>query len=324
MSLQNRYRVYDPNSRKREELTGLIFDIERFAIHNGPGIRTLVFFKGCNVKCDWCHNPESYHHQSEVVRITEKCIGCGTCVQKCKGDCLSDNWAPGNAPVIDRSKCLMPDCGYCATVCYSDAISVSGRYLTVAEVMVEVEKDREFYGRTGGGVTFSGGEPLAQPEFLEALAKESVKRGLDTAIETCGAAPWQSFESVLKYINTVIFDLKHMDPEKHQKYAKISNKVILENLRLIDSLGVPIRVRMPLVPEFNDSDEDIQATAAFVSTLKNLQAFDVYPYNRMCEPKWKHLGIHNKLHGMPPHPMEEVKRIAQIARDFGITVTVGG
>jgi pyruvate formate lyase activating enzyme len=324
MSLQNRFRVYDQNSRKRDELTGLIFDIERFAIHNGPGIRTLVFFKGCNVKCDWCHNPESYHHQAEVVRIKEKCIGCGTCVQQCKGDCLANNWAHGNAPVIDRSKCLMPDCGFCATVCYSDAISVSGRYLTVSEVMEEVEKDREFYGRTGGGVTFSGGEPLAQPDFLEALAKESVKRGFDTAIETCGAAPWKSFQSVLKYINTVIFDLKHMDPEKHLKYAKISNNLILENIRHIDALSIPIRIRMPLVPGFNDSDEDIKATAAFVSGLKNLQAFDIYPYNRMCEPKWTHLGIHNELQGVPPHAIDEVARLAQIARDFGITVTVGG
>lgn len=324
MSFQTRFKVYDPNSRKREEPTGVIFDIERFAIHNGPGIRTLVFFKGCNVKCNWCHNPESYHDQPEIVRITEKCIGCGTCVQKCKGNCLSSNWSPGKAPVIEREKCLMPDCGYCSTVCYSDAITVSGRYLTVAEVMEEVERDREFYGRTGGGVTFSGGEPMAQPVFLEALARESKYRGLDTALETCGGAPWTAFQSVLKFINTVIYDLKHMDSSKHREYTGIPNTMILENLRLIDSLGIPIRVRMPLMPGFNDSDDHIQATAVFVSTLKNLQALDIYPYHRMCEPKWEHLGIYNEKHGMPPHPMEAVRRLAQVARDFGIEVTVGG
>jgi pyruvate formate lyase activating enzyme len=324
MSFQTRFKVYDPNLRKRDEPTGLIFDIERFAIHNGPGIRTLVFFKGCNVMCNWCHNPESYHHQSEVVRITEKCIGCGTCVQNCKGNCLSANWSPGKAPVIERDKCLMPDCGYCATVCYSDAISVSGRYLTVAEVMEEVERDREFYGRTGGGVTFSGGEPMAQPVFLEALARESINRGLDTALETCGGAPWTIFQSVLKLINTVIYDLKHMDSDKHREYTGIPNSMILDNLRLIDSLGIPIRVRMPLIPGFNDSDDHLQATAAFVSSLNNLQSLDIYPYHRMCEPKWTHLGIRNEHHGMPPHPMEEVKRLAQVARDFGIAVSVGG
>jgi pyruvate formate lyase activating enzyme len=322
MGWADRFKLYDPAAKDRTELTGLVFEIERFAIHNGPGIRTLVFLKGCLVGCGWCQNPESYGRQPEIMRNPDKCIGCGTCVEQCRGECLI--WSPVQMPLRDRSRCLLPECGNCEKVCYSEAITISGRYLTVAEVMSVVERDREFYDRTSGGVTFSGGEPMAQAVFLEALAKEAKARGLDTALETCGGAPWNSYQSVLRYIDTVIYDLKHLDSKKHIEYTGVPNGVFLENLKRIDALGLPIRVRLPLVPGFNDSPESIRAVAAFVASLKNLQALDILPYHRMCEPKWEHLERFNQMHGIPSQPMDQVRTLAELARESGIEVTIGG
>jgi pyruvate formate lyase activating enzyme len=219
---------------------------------------------------------------------------------------------------------LIPDCGNCQKVCYANAITISGRYLTVAEVLDLVDEDREFYERTGGGVTFSGGEPLMQPVFLEAMAREAKTRNLNTAIETCGFAKWETVQTCLKDIDMVLFDLKHMDSAAHSHYTGVSNDMLLENLRKIDLLGKPIRARMPLVPGFNDSIKNIRATAAFAAGLKNIQALDILPYHRMGEPKWGQLDRSYNLHGIVPLFEEHANALADIAREYGIDVTLGG
>ncbi|HEX9078119.1 MAG TPA: glycyl-radical enzyme activating protein, partial [Desulfuromonadaceae bacterium] len=216
------------------------------------------------------------------------------------------------------------ECGKCQRICNANAINVSGRFLTVAEVLEVVERDREFYERTGGGVTFSGGEPFAQPHFLRELAQGAKGRGLHTAVETCGFAVWEAIEPVLGSLDLFLYDLKQMDPERHLEGTGASNRLILENLKRIDTGRTPIRVRLPLIPGFNDSDENVRATASFAAGLANLQALDILPYHRMGEPKWGQLDRTYVLHGIPPHDREQIFALAEIARSFDIEVTVGG
>ncbi len=252
MSWSNRFQLYDPGARASPEGTGLVFDMQRFSIHDGPGIRTLVFFKGCPLRCSWCQNPESMRGDPEIMVIPGNCIACGKCVEVCPEDLLQVS-ADG-VQLVDRERCSLPGCGLCQQYCYANAINISGRYLTVAEVMAEVERDREFYERTGGGVTFSGGEPAWQPDFLESLVGEAKARNLHTAIETCGHVPWDTLERVLRHVDLVLYDLKHMDAETHRRETGVSNDRLLENLKRIDAAGLPIRLRVPLVPGYNDSE----------------------------------------------------------------------
>jgi pyruvate formate lyase activating enzyme len=190
--------------------------------------------------------------------------------------------------------------------------------------MDEVERDTEFYFRTGGGVTFSGGEPFAQPRFLEKLAREAKARKLHTVVETCGYCKWEAMRPILGLMDIVLYDVKHMDPDRHRLGTGVANDVILANLKRVDSLGIPLRVRIPLVPGFNDSTANIRATATFVSGLANLQALDILPYHRMGEPKWGQLGQSYVMPGVAPHTKEQVYECAEIAQEYDIVVTVGG
>ncbi len=209
-------------------------------------------------------------------------------------------------------------------VCYANAISISGRYITVSEVMAEVEKDRKFYEQTGGGVTFSGGEPMDQPVFMEELARQAQARNIHTAIETCGYVKWDTLHSVLRHIDLVLYDIKHMDSNEHRRFTGVPNELILENLQRIVTLGLPVRARLPLVPGYTDSVENVRATASFVSGLPNLEALDILPYHRLGEFKWEQLGRAYELQGVPPPTRNKVFELADIAREYDIEVTVGG
>lgn len=322
MSWTHEYLLYDPDAGNRPELTGLVSDFQRFSIHDGPGIRTIVFLKGCPLQCAWCANPESISPRPEIMLISHNCIGCGKCIDVCPAKCFgaSDRIVCS----IDRDSCLLPECGKCQRVCYANAVNISGRYLTVEEVMDVVMRDREFYDRTGGGITFSGGEPFAQPVFLLELARTAKVLKLNTAVETCGYVSWNIFNSVLEHLDTVLYDLKHMDPGMHLQGTGVDNQLILENAKRVDASGKPIRIRLPLIPGFNDSEENIRATAGFIASFSNLEALDILPYHRMGEPKWGQLHQDYKLHDVAPHGKERVFELADIARSFGIEVTVGG
>ena len=322
MSWAKRYQLYDADARNREELTGLVSDFQRFSIHDGPGIRTIVFLKGCPLHCAWCQNPETINPRPEIMLVPNNCIGCGQCLEVCPNGSIVHH--AGRIRAIDRDRCSVATCGKCEKVCYANAINICGRYLTVAEVWDIVERDREFYQRTGGGVTFSGGEPMAQPVFLEALARASQARKLHTAVETSGYAKWGTLRSILRFMDLVLYDLKHMDSSKHRQRTGVPNELILDNLRRLDALGLPLRVRVPLIPGFNDSVENIRATAAFVAGLKHLEALDILPYHRMGEPKWGQLAHSYELHGVPPHTGDQVLELAGISREYAIEVTVGG
>lgn len=322
MSWVHEYLLYDPDAGNRAEPTGLVSDFQRFSIHDGPGIRTIVFLKGCPLHCAWCANPETISARPEIMLIPHNCIGCGRCYEVCPVNCLGE--ADGHVSSIDREKCILPRCGKCQHVCYANAINISGRFLSVAEVMDVVLKDHEFYERTGGGVTFSGGEPFAQPAFLIELARTAKKLSLHTAVETCGHVNWKTLGPVLDCLDYVLYDIKHMDPDMHLQGTGVNNRVILENVKRIDASGKPIRIRLPLIPGFNDSEENIRATADFIAGFSNLEALDILPYHRMGEPKWSQLHQEYQLHGVTPPDKDRVYELADIASSYGIEVSVGG
>ncbi len=323
MTMPSQYQLYDADAGKQGEPTGLVSDFQRFSIHDGPGIRTIVFLKGCPLHCLWCQNPETLSLTPEIMLIPHNCIGCGKCAEVCPASCISFD-TDRRVSAIDRGRCRLPECGECQKICYANAINISGRDLTASQVLEEMERDREFYERTGGGMTVSGGEPFAQPHFLTELLRAAKTGNLHTAVETCGQTQWSVISPILPFIDLFLYDIKHMDPEKHRRLTGVANQLILENLQRIDEYGTPFRVRLPLVPGLNDGVENVRATARFVAMLPHLEAMDILPYHRMGEPKWGQLDRSYALHSVRPHTKEQVFELADIAREYGIQVTVGG
>jgi pyruvate formate lyase activating enzyme len=298
---------------------GLIFDVKRYAIHDGPGIRTTVFFKGCPLACRWCHNPESQAAAQELIFRRNRCIACRACLGACTHGALS--WSE-SGPATDPSKCAR--CGACAAVCWAEARQMVGREVTVEEVIAEIERDAAFYEQSGGGVTFSGGEPLAQIEFLDALLRESRNRGIHTALDTCGYAPWDAIERIRHNVDLFLYDLKIMDDSKHRELAGASNERILENLSSLSRCGHEIRVRIAIIPGVNDNDDLLRAIGAFVSALHNIPEIDILPYNRMGVDKYARL---NRPYGLPDTRDLSDERMAGIAMmlgSFGLRVKIGG
>ncbi|WP_296897478.1 glycyl-radical enzyme activating protein [Thiohalocapsa sp.] len=300
---------------------GIIFDIKQFSIHDGPGIRTTVFLKGCPLSCWWCHNPEGQAMKPELILRPERCIGCGACLEVCEqGAILWRSGQDGERIVTDRERCTA--CGDCVQVCYAEARELVGREVTVAEVMDAIERDTAFYDQSGGGVTVSGGEPLAQPDFLRELLRACQYRGLHTALDTCGFAPWEALDSVRQYVDLFLYDLKLMDDARHRAFTGVSNERILENLQRLSREGHRLILRVPIIPGINDDEENLQAIGAFAADLPHLKRVDLLPYHRIGRDKYRRLGKPCPMPETEPPSEARMDEIAQVLRKFDLPVSL--
>ena len=287
--------------------SGTIFDIKRFAVHDGPGIRTTVFFKGCPLRCLWCHNPESMKIGRQIVFFENKCIGCGECYKRCTSGALK---ATPQGRMYVREKCTL--CGTCVEYCYAEATVMEGKVVSVEEVIEEVKKDMPFYENSNGGVTLSGGEPTMQAEFCLAVLRESKKAGMHTTLDTSGQVKWETFKKILEYVDLVLYDIKHMDPLKHKEYTGLSNKTILANLKKLDALDIPIEIRIPLIPGVNDSQENLSAVAQFLSDMKNIRRVKLLPYHRLGEGKYERLDMQYRLQDTAPPDKARMEQLTKL------------
>ena len=269
-----------------DNVTGNIFNVQKCSIHDGRGMRTTVFFKGCGLHCLWCANPESIHFRPEISLNPTKCMGCGLCVKFCPNGAATRD-ENGNL-AFDRSKCTA--CGRCAEMCPTEARKRFGKEYTVEELFKKIYQDRFYFQQSGGGVTFSGGEALMQPEFLLAIAKKCKEYRINVAIESCGCGDYDRFKPCLDYIDYIFFDLKHMDPAKHKEITGQTNERILSNLRKINDHGIEICIRTPVVPGWNDSEENIRATAEFIRDLSSVKRYELLAYHKLGLNKYKILG----------------------------------
>ena len=300
-------------------MTGWVSDIQRCSFHDGPGLRTTVFLKGCNLHCAWCHNPETLRLAAELEVFPERCLGCGACIEACPNGA---HVLAGGERRFLRERCT--GCGACAEVCYAGALVRVGRRMTADDVLAEVLEDRAFYGRSGGGVTISGGEPLCQPAFAGELLRRAKAEGLHTAIETNGAYPWEHLADVLDATDLVMMDIKLIDPAEHMRWTGASNELVLANARRLSEVHPVWIARTPVVPGVNDTEEAIGEIAAFLAGLGGAVRYELLPYHPLGTGKYARLGMEYSLAGVSAPGPEPMARLAAAARASGADTHVAG
>lgn len=294
---------------------GNLFDIQRWSLHDGDGIRTVIFLKGCPLRCLWCCNPESQVDAPQINIFSERCSSCGACMEACPEKNALSAMKGG---FIDRNSCT--GCGACARVCAKGARNILGMSMSADEIMKEILKDGIFYRRSGGGVTFSGGEPFLQSSILREVISRCHAIGLSTAVETSGFFSWRDNMDIIQKLDMVLMDIKHMDSPTHQKITGVSNHRILSNARSISNENIPMIIRVPVVPGINDSLENINAIVQFVRTLKSLRYMELLPYHTLGKGKYSTLGMQYALEGVMPPEEEHLEKLKQIIRDNDIVV----
>jgi pyruvate formate lyase activating enzyme len=294
-------------------MRGLVTNVQRFSIHDGPGIRTTVFLKGCPLSCFWCHNPEDRRTQQEVQWFPDRCIGCAACLEACPQDAQGLN---EGVRVYRRERC--DACGNCVAVCYADALLLSGRWWEPEELVDLLLRDREFYDQSGGGVTLSGGEPVLQHTFGLRVLELCRAAGLRTAIETAAYCSWEHLAGLLPWLDLVMLDVKHMDDAAHRAATGVPNRLILENARRLAESGVPLIIRTPVVPGVNDTPEAIGAVAEFIHNFPNLRYYELMPFHRMAGGKYRSLGLDYPAADLLPPSAERLQALAERARAAGL------
>lgn len=291
----------------------VVLSIIRMTIHNGPGIRTLILFKGCPLRCLWCSTPESQKQDPEIAIYPGKCIRCDQCIQICPLgaiDYVADDIC------INRNLC--DDCGRCSEVCYAEAVKVLGKPMTVKELLAEVKKDEVIYKHSHGGVTLSGGEPLLNPEFNEELLRSLKEENINIGIDTCGHAPKSNIEQIISYIDFFLWDIKHMDPEKHLELTGVSNDLILRNLCFASDRRIPIYIRMPIIPSYNDSEENIRATCDFVRSLTSVIEVNIIPLHHLGKARYTSLNRSYPIADIPLISEDTLKNLKLIIESYGL------
>ncbi len=300
--------------------TAVVLNVQGYSIHDGPGIRTTVFLKGCALRCLWCHNPESQRARPEIAFNAEKCLGCGRCVAACASAAIQ---IVDGRSHTDRARCR--GSGACVAACPNGARSLLGRTTTAEAVFAEVLADAPFYEHSGGGVTLSGGEPLAQPKFAAQLLKLCKNAGIHTVLDTCGHARWDVAKSVLRFVDLVLFDFKHMDPAEHQRLTGVDNRRILDNARRIHhELALPLHARVPVIPGCNDSAENVAATARFIAEeLAPSVPVCLHAFHRYGESKYDRLGRHDEILQVDPPSESWMQQVRKRFEDHGLTAVIG-
>jgi pyruvate formate lyase activating enzyme len=294
--------------------TGMIFDIKRYAINDGPGIRTAVFFKGCPLACWWCHNPEGQSAQVQLMYRDNRCKSSMACLAVCPQEAIT--WDDG--PITDRERC--DDCGKCAEVCFGGAREVVGRKVSVNQIMDEIERDIPFYDQSGGGVTFTGGEPLYQIEFLRDALRVCREKQIRTAVDTSGHTAWANLELVLPLTDLFLYDLKLMDANQHSKYTGVSNKLILNNLTRLSKAGAHIIVRIPFIPGINDGPDNLKMCAAYLAELPTLEGVAFMPYHDIGAAKYQALGMQYTLGEIQAPSDEKIAQAEDLLRSYRLPV----
>lgn len=295
-------------------MTGRIVDIKRLAIHDGPGIRTTIFMKGCPLRCRWCHNPESIAATPEIGYFTQKCLNCGNCAEVCPHK--AHEFVDGKH-VFQRHRCT--GCGKCVDVCLGEALEYYGRMITVDEAAAAVLEDRTFYERSGGGCTASGGEPLLQADFVTELFCRLKEEKIHCAVDTSGAVPWAAFETILPYTDMFLYDLKHIDDARHREQVGTSNRQIIANLRRLSNGKTAIEIRIPVIPGFNADDDSILAAGRFLGELNNISGVRLLPYH-FAHSKYATVGHADVMPEVEPSTPEQIAHWSELLRQFGLNV----
>lgn len=296
----------------------VVFNLQKFCVHDGPGIRTTLFFKGCPLRCTWCHNPESQSFTPELLFDPEKCTGCGRCAKVCSHSAI--HFTPDTIAAVDRTRCVA--CGRCVDACLIGAREICGYETSIKQLLKEAEKDQVFYDQSGGGITFSGGESLCQLNAVESIARAAKARGIQTAVDTCGHVPFSCFEQILDCVDLFLYDIKHIDPVKHRQLTGQDNVLILDNLKRLSEAGATIFLRLPLIEGINSDDKNIAAILTFIRGLQ-IRQVNILPYHNTGSSKHLRMG-NNAPSGLAAPAPERLEQIKAQFQASGLPVFIGG